>query len=77
MAWQEVPEPARTAIEGVCGAAVTEARTQPGGFSPGLAAGVRCADGTRSFVKAASAELTGTPPRCTARRRWCSRTWIR
>jgi aminoglycoside phosphotransferase (APT) family kinase protein len=61
--WQEVPEPVRAAIEGVCGAAVIEARTQPGGFSPGLAARVRCADGARWFVKAASAELNPDAPR--------------
>lgn len=61
--WPEVPEPVRTAIEQVCGAAVTEARTQPGGFSPGVAARVRCADGTRWFVKAASAELNPDAPR--------------
>ena len=61
--WQDVPEPVRAAIEGVCGAAVIEARTQPGGFSPGLAARVRCADGARWFVKAASAELNPDAPR--------------
>jgi aminoglycoside phosphotransferase (APT) family kinase protein len=63
VAWQDVPEPVRAAIEGVCGAAVIEARTQPGGFSPGLAARVRCADGARWFVKAASAELNPDTPR--------------
>ena len=63
VAWQDVPEPTRTAIEGVCGAAVIEARTQPGGFSPGVAARVRCADGARWFVKAASAELNPDAPR--------------
>lgn len=63
MAWQDVPEAVRAAIEGVCGAAVTEARTQPGGFSPGVAARVRCADGARWFVKAASAELNPDAPR--------------
>jgi aminoglycoside phosphotransferase (APT) family kinase protein len=63
VAWQDVPEAARTAIEGICGAAVIEARTQPGGFSPGLAARVRCADGTRWFVKAASADLNLDAPR--------------
>jgi aminoglycoside phosphotransferase (APT) family kinase protein len=63
VAWQDVPEPTRTAIEGVCGAAVMEARTQPGGFSPGVAARVRCADGARWFVKAASAELNPDAPR--------------
>jgi len=63
VAWQDVPESVRTAIEEVCGAAVIEARTQPGGFSPGLAARVRCADGARWFVKAASAELNPDTPR--------------
>jgi aminoglycoside phosphotransferase (APT) family kinase protein len=62
VAWQDVPEPARTAIEGICGAAVIEARTQPGGFSPGVAARVLCADGGRWFVKAASAEVNLDAP---------------
>lgn len=53
----------RGAIERVCGAPVTEARTQAGGFSPGVAARVRCADGTRWFVKAASAGLNPDAPR--------------
>lgn len=57
VAWQEVPRPVRAAIERVCGAPVIEAETQPGGFSPGVAARVRCADGTRRFVKAVSAEV--------------------
>ena len=63
VAWQDVPEPVREAIERVCGAPVIEARTQPGGFSPGVAARVRCADGTRCFIKAASAELNPDTPR--------------
>jgi aminoglycoside phosphotransferase (APT) family kinase protein len=63
IAWQEVPGPVRAAIEGVCGSAVIEAETQPGGFSPGVAARVRCADGARWFVKAASADLNPDAPR--------------
>jgi hypothetical protein len=63
VAWQDVPQPVRGAIERVCGGPVIEARTQPGGFSPGVAARVRCADGTRCFVKAASAELNPDAPR--------------
>jgi len=63
VSWQDVPQPVRGAIERVCGAPVIEARTQPGGFSPGVAARVRCADGTRCFVKAASAELNSDAPR--------------
>ena len=54
VAWEDVPAPVRAAVEEACGAAVAEARTQPGGFSPGVAARVRCADGTRWFVKAAT-----------------------
>ena len=53
--WAQVPAAVRAAIEDVCGAAVVQARTQPGGFSPGLAARVRCANGARYFVKAVSA----------------------
>jgi len=63
VAWQDVPPSVRGAIERVCGAPVIEARTQQGGFSPGVAARVRCADGTRCFVKAASAELNPDAPR--------------
>ena len=62
VAWQDVPLEVRRAIEQVCGAPVAEASTQPGGFSPGVAARVRCADGTRRFVKAASAELNPDTP---------------
>ncbi|MBO0772831.1 MAG: phosphotransferase [Actinobacteria bacterium] len=61
--WQDVPEQVRTEIERACGAAVAEAATAPGGFSPGLAARVRCADGRRWFVKAASGEVNPDTPR--------------
>jgi thiamine kinase-like enzyme len=44
----------RGAIEELIGGSVVEAVTQPGGFSPGLAARVRTADGRRCFVKAVS-----------------------
>ncbi|MGH3251312.1 MAG: hypothetical protein ACRDOI_34605, partial [Trebonia sp.] len=63
IAWQDVPRPVRREIERVCGSPVTEARTQPGGFSPGVAARVSCADGARWFVKAASAGLNPDAPR--------------
>jgi aminoglycoside phosphotransferase (APT) family kinase protein len=55
--WEDLPAPVRLAVEEVCGAAVVEAVTQPGGFSPGVAARVRCADRARYFVKAVSAEV--------------------
>jgi aminoglycoside phosphotransferase (APT) family kinase protein len=60
--WAQLPAPVRAAIEDVCGAAVVRARTQPGGFSPGLAARVRCANGARYFVKAVSAQANPDTP---------------
>ena len=56
VAWEAVPARVRLAVEQICGSPVVEARTQPGGFSPGVAARVACADGSRYFVKAVSAE---------------------
>jgi aminoglycoside phosphotransferase (APT) family kinase protein len=53
----------RAEIERACGAPVVEAATAPGGFSPGLAARVLCADGQRWFVKAASSEVNPDTPR--------------
>jgi len=63
VAWRDVPLPVRVAVERVCGSSVVEALTQPGGFSPGVAARVRCADGRRFFVKAASADVNADAPR--------------
>jgi aminoglycoside phosphotransferase (APT) family kinase protein len=63
VAWQALPAAVRAAVEEICGAPVTEARTQPGGFSPGVAARLRCADGSRYFVKAVSAEANPDSPR--------------
>ena len=57
VAFQAVPPRVRSAVEQVCGSPVVEARTQAGGFSPGVAARVSCADGSRHFVKAVSAEV--------------------
>jgi aminoglycoside phosphotransferase (APT) family kinase protein len=62
VAWEDVPGPVRAAIEEICGSAVVGARTQPGGFSPGVAARVVCADGTRHFVKAVSREANPESP---------------
>jgi hypothetical protein len=62
VAWEQVPGCVRAAIEDVCGARVAGAWTQPGGFSPGLAARVRCADGGRFFVKAVSADANPETP---------------
>jgi aminoglycoside phosphotransferase (APT) family kinase protein len=60
--WAQIPAPVRAAIEDVCGAAVVQARTQPGGFSPGLAARMLCASGARYFVKAVSAQANPDAP---------------
>src|SRR5206468_3062715 len=50
--WPELPAPLRAAIEQRLGGPVVSAVTQPGGFSPGLAARVQTAAGQRAFVKA-------------------------
>jgi aminoglycoside phosphotransferase (APT) family kinase protein len=57
--WEELPESVCAAVAEVLGGPVVHAVTQVGGFSPGVAARVRTADGRRGFVKAVSA---GTNP---------------
>lgn len=52
----------RDAIEERIGGRVVEAVTQPGGFSPGLAARLRVEDGRRVFVKAVSAAANPDTP---------------
>jgi aminoglycoside phosphotransferase (APT) family kinase protein len=52
--WEEVPAEVRVELEARMGSSVVEALTQPHGFSPGLAARLRLADGRRIFVKAVS-----------------------
>lgn len=60
--WDELPGRIRDAIEKRLGGAVVEAVTQPGGFSPGLAARLRLADGRRVFVKAVSERANPDTP---------------
>ncbi|MFD0023312.1 aminoglycoside phosphotransferase family protein [Streptomyces sp. NPDC058382] len=55
--WSDLPAEVRAAVEDILGAPVVEARTQSGGFSPGVAARVRLANGGRAFVKAVRAEV--------------------
>jgi aminoglycoside phosphotransferase (APT) family kinase protein len=50
--WQVVPERVRLAFEGWAGSRVVSATSQPSGFSPGVAARLRLADGRGVFVKA-------------------------
>jgi Phosphotransferase enzyme family len=54
--WTRVPERVREAIGRAAGAPVVEALSQPGGFSPGLAARLLLADGRRVFAKAVGVE---------------------
>src|ERR1700686_767647 len=52
--WEDLPDWVRGVIEARLGGKVVEAVTQPGGFSPGLAARLLTDDGRRVFVKAVS-----------------------
>jgi hypothetical protein len=58
----EVPQRVRRAIEDVLGAPIVSARSQPGGFSPGLAARLVLADGRRAFAKAVGRERNEEAP---------------
>jgi hypothetical protein len=51
VAWEAMPDEATVLIERLLGGEVVSATSQPGGFSDGLAARVRLADGGRCFVK--------------------------
>ncbi|HEV2139966.1 MAG TPA: aminoglycoside phosphotransferase family protein [Candidatus Dormibacteraeota bacterium] len=60
--WEQLPDAVRAAIEKQVGDRIVEAKTQPGGFSPGLAARVRTRDGRRCFVKAVSVHANPDTP---------------
>src|SRR6266851_3574191 len=60
--WFEVPEPVRLAFELWAGARAVSAHSQPSGFSPGVAARLRLADGQRIFVKAIGPETNPDSP---------------
>lgn len=62
MQWEQLPPSVRRAIEQRIGGHVVGAVTQPGGFSPGLAARLVTADGRRCFVKAVSAQANPDTP---------------
>jgi hypothetical protein len=57
LAWQQVPGHVRRAVEAALGAAIVEARTQEGGFSPGAAVRLRLANGGTAFVKALGVDV--------------------
>ncbi len=54
--WPHLPPHVRTLIERRCGSPVASAASQTSGFTPGFASVLTCEDGTRHFVKAASAK---------------------
>lgn len=54
--WHDVPRHVQRQIELIADDAVVDAVSQPGGFSPGLAARLELADGRRVFAKAVDAE---------------------
>ncbi|NJP45996.1 aminoglycoside phosphotransferase family protein [Actinacidiphila epipremni] len=61
--WEALPPDVRAAVESRLGSPVLVAATQPAGFSPGVAARLRLADGRRAFVKAVSAAQNPESPR--------------
>jgi aminoglycoside phosphotransferase (APT) family kinase protein len=60
--WTEAPAWLRAQVEARLGGRVVEAVTQPMGFSPGVAARLRLADGRRAFVKAVGPEPNRDSP---------------
>jgi aminoglycoside phosphotransferase (APT) family kinase protein len=60
--WQHLPAAVRQALQARLGSPVIHAATQPGGFSPGLAARLRLADGRRVFLKAAGPDPNPQAP---------------
>lgn len=60
--WDALPPELRRAIERELGSPVARAVTQPGGFSPGVAARLELVDGRRVFVKAVGPEPNPDSP---------------
>jgi hypothetical protein len=50
--WRAIPRHLRGQVEELLGARVVRAQTQPGGFSPGVAARLTLTRGRQAFVKA-------------------------
>jgi hypothetical protein len=60
--YDDLPPHLHAWVESELGSPVVESATQAGGFSPGVAARLRCVDGTRAFVKAVSADANPDSP---------------
>ncbi|MEO6266837.1 MAG: hypothetical protein ABIO66_09565 [Nocardioidaceae bacterium] len=54
LTWPHLPPAVRGLIEEHCGSPVVDAVSQGGGYTPGFASVLTCADGSKHFVKAAS-----------------------
>ncbi len=57
-----LPADLRAEVDARCGSPVVAADSQPGGFSPGVAARLRLADGRRIFVKAVHPAANANAP---------------
>jgi hypothetical protein len=62
ISWADVPPRVRVAVDRHLGSPITTAVSQHGGFSPGAAVRVVCADGRRAFVKAVGLSLNPDSP---------------
>lgn len=60
--YEQLPAGLRERIDGALGSPVVAVSPRPGGFSPGPAVVVSCADGRRAFVKAAGTPLNPETP---------------
>ena len=69
LSWSQLPAAVRAAVDSALGSSVVHAVSQPAGFSPGVAARVRLADGRRAFVKAVGADRDPTAARFHRRER--------
>lgn len=60
--WAQLPAAVREGVEKILGEVVSEAASQPFGFSPGSADRVMLASGRRAFVKAVCADVNASTP---------------
>lgn len=62
ISWADLPERVRAGLTARLGAGIESEASQPGGFSPGLAARLRLTDGRRVFVKAVGRQRNPDSP---------------
>lgn len=61
--WDDLPDAVRHRVEEILGSSVVAHVSHPGGFSPGTADTVTCADGSAAFVKAVHPDLNQRSPK--------------